>query len=205
MKCSEAWLKEYLNFPLARAQLLQQLTASGLEVDAVTPVAHCNDREIIVVQVVQREIILASEHQCLLTVDTGNGLQAAYANSAQIQVGEKLGFAPLGCQLAGGQLSSQKLPAGELQGKIVTSSDLGIDDEDRTMVLYPEAPLGCALLDYLELDDVVIDIDLTPNRGDCLSILGVARELSLVNRHKAEFTVPEVTFGEVATVPEVKL
>ncbi|MFT4564776.1 MAG: phenylalanyl-tRNA synthetase beta chain [Gammaproteobacteria bacterium] len=180
MKVSANWLSDWVTTSLDHDELAECLTMAGLEVDSVAPVAHPLG-DIWVAKVVTVEPHPNADRLSFCTIDVGRSetvevvcgapnvradLIVAYAApGAKLPDGREIGAAKVRGVLSAGMLCS----AAEL--------DLG-EDSGGLLELEKEASVGTLLRDYLELDDVVFDIELTPNRGDCLSIIGVAREVS---------------------------
>ncbi|MDY0068417.1 MAG: phenylalanine--tRNA ligase subunit beta [Porticoccaceae bacterium] len=182
MKFSESWLREWVNPPVDSAELVSRLTMAGLEVDSVEPVAPPFDG------VVVGEIIAIAPHP---DADKLRVCQVAGGAEGPVQVvcgapnarqGLKVAFATLGATLPGDfRIRRAKLRGVESFGMLCAEKELGVSDADAGLWELPaEAPVGENLRDYLDLDDNLIEVDLTPNRGDCLSINGLAREVGVL-------------------------
>ena len=183
MKVSEAWLRECVNPPLTTAELVEQLTMAGLEVDAVEPAATEFSGVIV------GEIISAQQHPdadklTLCQVSNGDSEVQVICGAPNARAGLRVAFAQIGAVLPGDfKIKKAKLRGVESFGMLCGASELGLADDDSGIIELPsDAPLGEDLSDYLKLNDQVIDIDLTPNRGDCLSVKGLARELGVLNQ-----------------------
>ncbi len=183
MKFSKAWLDEFLSKKIDTKQLVKQLTSAGLEVDEVSPVALRFDNIIVV------EIIDVKPHPdaeplngCLLNAGFRKPITIV-TNVASVKSTMKVPAAMVGAILPDGmKITKATLRGVESQGMFCGAETLGIGGvEDGLVELPKDAPVGKNIRDYLQLDDEVIDIELTPNRGDCLSILGIAREAALAN------------------------
>src|SRR5690606_24996070 len=111
---------------------------------------------------------------------------------SNVAAGMRVPFARLGAQLPGGlKIKKAKLRGVESHGMLCSEQELGLAEEsDGLMPLPADAPLGEDVVNYLRLNDCVIDVDLTPNRSDCLSVAGLARELGVLNR--LAVTAPEI-------------
>ena len=182
MKISENWLREWANPALTSEQLVAQLTMAGLEVDAVEPAAPALDK------VVVAEVLTCTQHPDadrlnLCTVNDGSGEPVQVVCGAKnVKQGLKVVFAQVGAELPGFKIKKAKLRGVESNGMICSESELKMaDSSDGILVLPQDAPVGCSIVEYLNLNDNLIEIDLTPNRGDCLSIAGVAREVKANN------------------------
>ncbi|MGI1677511.1 MAG: phenylalanine--tRNA ligase subunit beta [Cellvibrionaceae bacterium] len=184
MKVSEAWLREWVNPKIDTAALAEQVTMAGLEVDALEPVA--GDFSGVVVG----EIISIEQHPDADKLRVCQVLGAAGAETTQVvcgapnaRAGIKIPFATVGAVLPENfKIKKAKLRGVESFGMLCAQTELKAGDDDNGLWELPEdAPVGETLQDYLKLSDTIIDIDLTPNRGDCLSMRGVAREVGVLN------------------------
>ena len=184
MKFSENWLREWVNPAITTEELVAQMTMAGLEVDAVEPVAGDFSN------VVVAEIVAIEQHP---DADKLRVCQVACGEEEPVQVvcgapnarlGLKAPFAKVGAVLPGDfAIKKAKLRGVPSFGMLCGASELGMEDQlDGLMELPADAPVGACLRDYLNLNDTVIDVDLTPNRGDCLSLLGLAREVGVLNK-----------------------
>ncbi len=177
MRITTEWLGEWLAGSLDAAELAETLTTAGLEVDSVSAVAGELDG------VVVGEIVSVASHPQadrlrLCEVRNGDGTVSVVCGAPNAKSGLKSAFAPVGAILPGGQkLKRAKIRGAESHGMLCSVVELGLGDDASGILELPEdAPVGTDLRDYLALDDHVLDIDLTPNRGDCFSVRGVARE-----------------------------
>ncbi len=178
MKISEQWLREWANPPIDSDALVHQLTMAGLEVDSVESARPAFDG-VVVAEVLSCEKHPDADKLNLCRVDDGSGEPVqVICGAANVRAGLKVAFARVGATLPGIKIKKAKLRGVESFGMICSESELQLsDDSSGIMELPADAPVGVDLADYLELDDTLIEIDLTPNRGDCLSIQGVAREV----------------------------
>lgn len=184
MKISESWLREWVNPKLTTDELAAQITMAGLEVDAIEPVAEAFSGVIV------GEILFVEQHQdadklrvCQVSGLNGDITQVV-CGAPNARVGIKVPFATVGAVLPGDfKIKKAKLRGVESFGMLCAQSELKLgDDNDGLWELAKDAPVGADLREYLELSDTAIDIDLTPNRSDCLSLKGVAREVGVLNR-----------------------
>jgi len=184
MKFSEHWLRTWTNPEADTAALTEALTMAGLEVDAVEPAAPPFSG-VVVGRVIRVEPHPNADKLRLTRVDVGRGepLQIV-CGAANVAPGILVPTALVGAVLPGGlKIKKAKLRGVESLGMLCSAKELGLADEaDGLMILPEDAPVGEDLRRYLDLDDCVIDIDLTPNRGDCLSIRGLAREVGVIFR-----------------------
>ncbi len=184
MKFSEAWLREWVDPPVTTQQLADQLSMAGLEVDSLTPVAGGFSG------VVVGEVIEKAQHPdadklsvCQVNVDEGEPLQIV-CGARNVVSGMRVPVAKVGAVLPGEfKIKKAKLRGVQSLGMICSASELGLaESSEGIMPLPQDAPLGQDLRAYLGLDDQAIDVDLTPDRGDCLGLIGIAREVGVINR-----------------------
>ena len=184
MKFSEQWLREWVNPDLATEQLAAQMTMAGLEVGGIEPVADS------FTGVVVGEILSVAPHPNatklkLCQVNAGEaGVLPIVCGAPNARTGLKAPLANVGAQLPGGvTLKAARLRGVESHGMLCSAAELGLSDAAGGLLELPEpAPVGVDVRTVLDLDDHSITVELTPNRGDCLSIAGVAREVAVLNR-----------------------
>lgn len=182
MKFSEKWLREWVNPDLDTAALVEKLTNAGLEVDAVEPVAG-DFSGVLVGQVKSVEPHPDADKLRLTKVDVGQAeLLEIVCGASNVREGLKVPVAVVGAVLPGDfKIKKAKLRGVPSFGMLCSSKELGLTESaDGLMELADEAPVGENFRAYLGLDDVSIDIDLTPNRSDCLGVAGVAREVGVL-------------------------
>lgn len=183
MKLSENWLRQWVNPKLTTAELADQLTMAGLEVDSVMPAAPAFSG-VVVGHVLSREPHPNADKLSVCQVDVGESVPLAIVcGAANVRADIKVPVATVGGVLPGEfKIKKAKLRGEPSHGMICAGRELGIDDGvDGIMILPPDAPVGMDFREYFALDDHVIDIELTPNRGDCASLRGLARELGVLN------------------------
>lgn len=181
MKVSESWLRENVHLDLATEALVAKLTMAGLEVDGVEHLAPTFAGVIIgEIRALSPHPDADQLHLCQVATGAGNPVQVV-CGAANARAGLRVAFAPVGATLGGRTIGLARLRGQESAGMLCSALELGIsEDGDGLLELPGEAPLGGNLGEFLGLDDKVIDIDLTPNRGDCLSIRGLAREVGAI-------------------------
>lgn len=181
MKISHRWLGEWVDSGLSAAEIAERFTLAGLEVDSIEPVAPPLDG------VVVAEILSVKPHPdadrlsvCRVAGDSEERTIVCGAPNAR--EGLKAPLATLGTRLPGGlKIKPAKLRGVGSEGMLCSEPELGLgEDAGGLMELPSDAPVGKALSAYLGLDDFIMEIDLTPNRADCLSLRGLARELSAI-------------------------
>lgn len=181
MKFSENWLRTYVNPPLTSEALGHALTMAGLEVEALEPVAPP------FTQVVIGEVLSLAKHPdadrlnvCQVDVGAANPLQIV-CGAANVHVGAKVPCALVGSVLPNMEIKQAKVRGVESFGMLCSEQELGLAEVSSGLLLLPsDAPVGASIRDYLALDDKLFTLKLTPNRSDCLSIAGIAREVAAV-------------------------
>ena len=184
MRFNESWVREWVDPPIGTQELIERLTAVGLEVESVTPVAE------LVKHVTVAEIVRVAPHPeadrlSLCEVDDGaTETHRVVCGAPNVRPGMRSAYARVGARLADGTKLRKSRIRGEVsQGMLCSAQELGIGEEaDGILDLEADAPLGTDLVEWLGLDDVVIEVGLTPNRGDCLCIAGIAREIAVASR-----------------------
>ncbi len=192
MKISENWLRTWVNPAIDSDTLSDQLTMLGLEVDDLSPAAKP------FTGVVVGEVLTVEQHPDadrlrVTTVNIGSGepLQIV-CGAPNVRAGMKAPVATIGAVLPGDfKIKKGKLRGVESQGMLCGASEIDLEDKiDGLLELPADAPVGVNVREYLELDDNVIDISITPNRGDCFSIRGIAREIGVINQ--LPVTAPQI-------------
>lgn len=184
MQISEAWLRELVNPSVTTQELVAQLTMAGLEVDAVEPAA-AEFGNVVVAQVVSMSQHPNADKLKVCQVDVGDGEPIQIVCGAgNVREGLKIPAALIGAVLPGNFKIKKSKLRGELSlGMLCSEKELGLaDDADGLMELPDTAPVGVDIREYLALNDTVIEVDLTPNRADCLSVEGIAREVAVLNK-----------------------
>jgi len=193
MRISEQWLREWVDPPVTNAELAAQLTMAGLEVDSIEPAAP-NFTGVVVGRVIALTPHPDAERLRVAQVDIGQPepLQIV-CGAPNVQVGMHAPTALVGALLPGEQrIKPTELRGVASQGMLCSAQELGLADSvDGLLVLAADSVPGADLRQYLALDDPITEIDLTPNRGDCLSMAGVAREVGVLNR--CPVTSPAIT------------
>jgi phenylalanyl-tRNA synthetase beta chain len=180
MKFSEKWLREFVDPPLSTEELSHRLTMIGHEVDAVEKQGEGLDG-VVVAEVLDVKRHPDADRLSVCQVSTGNGDPVEVVCGApNVVAGMKSPFAPAGTKLPNGmKLRRSKIRGVVSNGMLCSAIEIGLGDESDGIVELPaDAPTGGALQDYLGLPDCTFDLDLTPNRGDCFSVLGIARDVA---------------------------
>lgn len=198
MYLSVNWLREFVPYEGSLQDLGDRLTMMGLEIEEIRrPFAG-------LAQVVVGEVLACERHPdadslsvCRVEAGLGEVLQVV-CGAPNVAAGQKVAFAPVGATLPGGQtLKKAKLRGVESRGMICAEDELGLgEDHSGIMVLDPALVPGTHLIAALNLDEVVLDVSVTPNRADCLSMLGLAREVGIA--FSLPVRLPEVRLQEDA-------
>ncbi|MCZ0923454.1 phenylalanine--tRNA ligase subunit beta [Vibrio diabolicus] len=192
MKFSESWLREWVNPAVTTDELTHQITMAGLEVDDVLPVAG-SFTGVKVGHVVECGQHPDADKLRVTKVDVGEEeLLDIVCGAPNCRQGLKVAVATVGAVLPGDfKIKKAKLRGQPSHGMLCSFTELGIDVEsDGIMELAEDAVIGTDFREFLGLDDVTVDVDLTANRADCFSIRGLAREVGVLNR--ADVTEPSV-------------
>ena len=191
MKFSEQWLRGWVNPQVSRDELVARLSMAGLEVDSVTPAAG------VFSGVVVGEVLSTEQHpdaDKLRICQVSNGAETfqVVCGAPNVRPGLKIPFAMLGAELPGDfKIKKAKLRGVESNGMLCSQAELQVGEgNDGLMELPADAPVGEDIRAYLQLEDASIEVDLTPNRGDCLSLAGLAREVGAL--YAAQVTRPVV-------------
>ena len=181
MKISEQWLYEWVNPGLPTDELAHMITMAGLEVEGVEPVAGQFDG-VIVAEVLRAEQHPNADKLRVCEVSTGSDTVQIVCGAPNARAGLKTPLAQIGAVLPGDfKIEKAKLRDVESRGMLCSGAELGLsEDSDGLLELAADAPLGVDLREYLGLDDQVIEVDLTPNRADCLGLRGIAREVGVI-------------------------
>ncbi|HHJ18048.1 MAG TPA: phenylalanine--tRNA ligase subunit beta [Gammaproteobacteria bacterium] len=192
MKFSEAWLREWVSPDMDSAALAEQLTMAGLEVDGIEPAA-AEFSGVVVAEVLSVEAHPDADKLRVCQVAAGSDAPLQIVCGApNVRAGMKAPLATVGGRIGDMKIKKAKLRGVPSHGMLCSARELGLSDEHQGLLELPEdAPVGTDLREYLALDDVCIEVDLTPNRGDCLGMEGIAREVGTLSG--TDVTVPDFT------------
>jgi len=201
MKVPLKWLQEYVGITLSPAGLANRLTLAGNEVEGMQVIGG-NWGDIVVGQVIAVNPHPNADRLSLPTIDLGTEQQTVVCGAPNLRLGDKIAFAYVGAQLIDGHtgqtfhLKSAKIRGVASSGMVCSEKELSIsDNHEGIMVLPPGAPVGTPLAEYL--GDVIFDFSITPNRPDCLSVIGIAREIAALTGQYLH--LPEVGYQEAAS------
>ena len=179
MKLSERWLREWFDPAADTATIAERLTLAGLEVEGLVSVAPA------LLGVVVAEIRAVArhpnaEHLTVCAVFDGRDSHQVVCGAPNVRVGLKTAYAPPGAQIPGNRVLTRSTIRGiESAGMLCSANELGLgDDADGIIELPEEVTVAVALRELMQLDDCVLEVNLTPNRGDCFCVSGIARDLA---------------------------
>lgn len=201
MKFSERWLREWVDPPVALDAMAEQLTRLGLEVDSVEPVMSERFTGVVAADVVAARAHPDADRLRICTVEVGDGSEPVevVCGAPNARAGMRGALARPGARLGGGvKVRRARIRGAASEGMLCSVRELGIgEDHDGIVELDETMAPGADVYDLLDLDDHVIELGLTPDRGDCLSIAGVARELAAVNGLEASAPAIEPVASEL--------
>lgn len=184
MLVSHAWLRDWVTTRHAISEIGECLTLGGLEVASVHPASPNLPKKYVVVgRVVQSEPHPNAHLLKVCQVEVGKrSMLTIVCGAANVAVGKKVPVAMVGAKLPTLEIQARMIKGIESAGMICSTFELGLEEaSDGIMLLHSDAPVGMSINEYLDLSDSVFDIELSPNRGDCLSTLGIAREISALS------------------------
>ncbi|MGA2091205.1 MAG: phenylalanine--tRNA ligase subunit beta [Endomicrobiales bacterium] len=178
MKISYKWLKEFVDFDLTPAELCDTLLFLGLETKIISSVGNWTG--VITAKVVNKQKHPQADKLSLCTVDTGTNTYAIVCGAANVEAGQIIALAAIGAELPGNFIiKNAKIRGVESQGMICSESELGLAAQSAGIMVLPEStPLGKPLESVLGDGDTILEVEITTNRGDCLSHWGIAREIA---------------------------
>ena len=195
MKVSLNWIKDYVDIPMGVNDLVGLLTMAGLEVEEATAMGRGFEK------VVVAELLSIRKHPnadklLLVQAKTDQAKFSIVCGAKNIREGQKVPLALVGAKLPNGVEIKKSKIRGELsEGMLCSEIELGLGaDATGIMILSPDLPLGANLGEALGLKDTVLDISITPNRPDCLCVIGVAREIAALTHQKVKY--PPLTLSE---------
>ncbi|HVJ30315.1 MAG TPA: phenylalanine--tRNA ligase subunit beta [Gammaproteobacteria bacterium] len=191
MRVNLEWLREWVELGDAES-VAADLTTSGLEVEAVEPLAAV-DPNIVVGEVLEVARHPNADRLSVCVVDDGAGRHQVVCGAPNVAPGIKAPFARVGSLLPSGKaIGAAELRGVPSNGMLCSAKELELSDDTAGLLLLDaDAPKGASAADYLKLDDAALEINVTPNRGDCFSVLGLARELAARRDTQLRYTAPE--------------
>ncbi len=205
MKISEHWLRELVDPALSTAELADLLTFGGIEVEAIEPAAPPFDR-VVVAEVLSVEKHPQADRLNVCQVNAGTAPLTIVCGAPNVRAGMRVPAALVGAKLPGIEIKLAKVRGVESQGMLCSAKELGLSDEAAGLLeLPPNAAIGLAVRDLLDLDDQVLTTKPTPNRGDCLSVLGMAREVAALSGTKLKWQKPVAVASTITDVMAIQL
>jgi phenylalanyl-tRNA synthetase beta chain len=196
MKFTYNWLKQYVDFNWSPEELAEKLTFAGIEVEEVVSLGGKIPEQVVIAQILSSEKHPNADKLSVCRVNDGNGERQIVCGAKNYKVGDKVPLALPGAEMAGGfTIKVSKLRGTESQGMMCSAEELGLPKgEDGLLILPADAPVGKSFTEYLGPGDTVFDIEVTPNRPDWLSVIGIAREISALTGNTLK--LPEVVVTE---------
>lgn len=200
MQVSYNWLKEYVDIDLTAEALAEVMTRAGVAVEHVIPTNKGVSGVIAALVLDKTPVPDTHLNLCHVTTDGENNIQVV-CGAPNVAAGQKVPFATVGAQLPGDvKIKKAKLRGVESNGMICSAKELGIDPEqippeqkEGILVLPEDTVLGTPITEILGLDDYILELDLTPNRSDCLSVLNIAREIGALLGKEVRLPQPAYT------------
>ena len=181
MKFSENWLRTFVETPLTSAGLADALTMGGIEVETLEPAAPAFDK-VVVAEVLEVQKHPDADRLTVCRVNAGGAPLQIVCGAPNVSAGIRVPLAQVGAKLPGVEIKQAKVRGVESNGMLCSARELGIAEDAAGLLILPaDAPIGTDIRKYLELDDQLFTIKPTPNRGDCLSVFGVAREVAAIS------------------------
>src|SRR5688572_22241224 len=178
MRVNIDWLRDWVELTGDADGIAADLTTSGFVVDAVEPLAAAT-AGIVVAEVLRVERHPNADRLSVCLVDDGAGQHQVVCGAPNVVAGIKAPFARVGAKLPGGQaIGAAELRGVQSNGMLCSAKELElVDDVNGLLILDADAAKGRPIAEYLRLNDTILEIDVTANRGDCFSVMGIAREI----------------------------
>jgi phenylalanyl-tRNA synthetase beta chain len=188
MKVSLNWVKDYVDIRMGIKDLVDLLTMAGLEVEGVIPTGEGFEK-IVVAEISSIRRHPGADRLSLVEARTDGGKFSVVCGATNIREGQKVPLALVGSRLPNGMEVKKSKIRGEISaGMLCSEIELGLgQDATGIMILPPNTPLGVELGEALGLKDTLLDISITPNRPDCLCIIGIAREIAALTHQKVRY------------------
>ncbi|MEO2007000.1 MAG: phenylalanine--tRNA ligase subunit beta, partial [Candidatus Poribacteria bacterium] len=200
MQVSTNWLRDYVATTLSPDELSAKFTMLGVEVEEAFPLNE-GIEDIIVARIEKVERHPHADRLSICQVNTGAETVSVVCGAPNVRAGMVAPFAPIGAKLpAGLQIAETEIRGVRSYGMLCSEKELSIsDDADGLMDLAGSLTLGTTLVEALQLDDTALEISITPNRPDCLSMVGLAREIATVEGLALTLPTSDVSEGDTAT------
>ena len=196
MKFTYNWLKQYVDFEWSPVELAEKLTFAGIEVESVVNFGGKIPAQVVIAQILASEKHPNADKLSVCRVNDGTGERQIVCGAKNYKVGDKVPLALPGAAMAAGfTIKESKLRGMMSQGMMCSAEELGLPKgEDGLLLLPADAPVGKKFSEYLGPGDTVYDIEVTPNRPDWLSVIGIAREISALTGNPLR--LPEISLIE---------
>ncbi|UCC66666.1 MAG: phenylalanine--tRNA ligase subunit beta [Deltaproteobacteria bacterium] len=193
MRVSLNWLKEYVDFDLTPSELAELLTMAGLEVEGIEEVSP-DLKGVVVAQIASISPHPKANRLSLCRVRVGEEVYPIVCGARNMKEGDKVALALVGAELPQGVRIKRTKIRGEFsEGMMCSEAELGLSSSSEgIMILPPEALVGVPLTDFLTGRDHILEVSLTPNRGDCLSMIGMAREVAALTGGRFHTPTPQL-------------
>lgn len=198
MKISLNWLKKYIDIPLSADELIAQLPGVGFDIESVEKQAD-KYNNFVIGKVLEKQKHPNADKLSLCKVDIGSEVLSVVCGAPNVDAGQTICFAKVGAIIPNGEFELKRAKIrGELsEGMICSAKEMNLgEDHSGIMVLDDRLPIGRPFAEYLGEDDVILDIAITPNRGDLLSHFGVARDIGAIINKK--IAIPPVDLNQSA-------
>ena len=204
MKVSLNWLREFVSIDLTSEQLASRLAMAGLEVDDIR---EQGAEPVKVAQIVRIDPHPHSDHLTICQITAGGEMLPVVCGATNMKVEDKVAFAPVGTTLPNGQqVVLAEIRGQQSQGMLCSERELGLsDDHSGLLILDPTATLGEEVYARFGLRDTILDVAITANRGDCLSVLGLAREIAALTGTPLLASRPRVREGKAAIADQIRI
>ncbi|MBI5443868.1 MAG: phenylalanine--tRNA ligase subunit beta [Deltaproteobacteria bacterium] len=195
MRISLEWLKAYVDVPDEPERLAERLTMAGIEVSSVEVLGR-GIEDVVVGKILEKGQHPGADRLSLCRVTDGRETYPIVCGATNMKAGDRVALARIGASLPGGlKIKKAKLRGEVSEGMLCSEAELGLsEDHSGIMILPEEAELGARLVDVLGLPDAVLEVEITPNRPDCLSVVGVAREVAALTGR--DLRIPEPRLSE---------
>ncbi len=197
MNVSWKWIGDFVELDgIDPVEAAERLTMSGLEVSGVKPLFDPELNRIVTARITTLEKHPQADKLSLCTVFDGQDTFSIICGASNMKAGDQVAMAPVGTRFPNGlTIKKAKIRGIASLGMLCSAAEMGLEEESSGIMILPEsAPLGIPAIKYLELDDHILEVEITPNRGDCLSVIGVAREIAAL--YQRPFTYPAPSFPE---------
>jgi phenylalanyl-tRNA synthetase beta chain len=197
MRVSYNWLQEYADCDLTPAELADLLTMAGLEVEGIEEVGS-ELKGVVIAQIASITPHPQADRLSLCRVMVGTEAYPIVCGARNMKEGDKVALALVGAELPEGvTIKETKIRGERSEGMMCSESELGLSSSaDIIMILPPDAPVGAPLADFFKVKDHILEVTLTPNRGDCLSMIGVAREVAALTGGRFHPPTPQLREGD---------